>query len=376
MTGTAATPQGSARRTLDQLTALRFVAAMAVLFSHLAFLATNRIKGVGAVYDMLFRQGGIGVSFFFVLSGFIISHVYRDRLVGGAIGVRQFLFRRLSRIMPLHWATALAFAAWLTVAKGEPPASSTLLLNLALLQSWAPDPLVHFSLNGPSWSLSDEMFFYLCFPVLALASSRLLGGAVATAVIVLGLLAAASSATTPGFSASAEWLFYVNPATRLVEFVTGVLLHRAYRAGAGRACAGTGFEVAASAAIVMAMLGAEPIGVPLAFRYQLAFLPVMAATVLIFAYGDGALSRRLRRPLPVLLGEASFALYLIHRPIVTFAAQTWADGGPGDVALAIALAIGSTLLAVATFVCFERPVLDRLRNGRRRASAPLRSHEA
>jgi peptidoglycan/LPS O-acetylase OafA/YrhL len=367
----AAPPQAG---TIPQLTALRFFAAFVVLLSHLDFLESNASPVVGATYTLFLHQGFCGVSFFYVLSGFIISHAYRDRLATGRIGAGTYLYHRLTRIMPLHWLTALLFAGWLTIAEADPPRLTTLLLNLGLLHAWFPAMTIHYSLNGPSWSLSDELFFYIAFiplvrvPIRGLCWIAALGGA---AIAGLALI---SALTVEGYSNIAEWFFYVSPATRLLEFVTGMILYHAWRSGQGRRFSTTRVEAVLILAVPAAMVGFAVFEVPMPFRYQLAWLPLMAALVLVFAHGRGGVTRLLRTRLLVLLGEASFALYHTHRPIVTLAHQLVGDPARGwrDVALALLLVPLCAAVSIFVFLNFERPVLRWSRGGRRtrRMDAP------
>ncbi|MCM8731659.1 acyltransferase family protein [Hephaestia sp. GCM10023244] len=352
---------------ITQLTALRYVAAFAVMLSHLDFLAANTSPAVRATYTLFFHQGFSGVSFFYILSGFIISYAYRDRLLAGTIGTGAYLYRRLTRIVPLHWLTALVFAGWLAVAEADPPHLTTLVLNLGLLHAWFPAMTIHYSLNGPSWSLSDEAFFYVAFLPLVRVPVRGLCWIAALGLAVIAALALASSLTETAYSPTIEWFFYVNPAARLLEFVTGMLLYHVWRAGRGRAFATTAAEVTLIVAVPVAMLGFALLDVPMQFRYQLAYLPLMAALVLVFAYGGGGVTRMLRtRPL-VLLGEASFALYLTHRPIITLTHQVLGGRahGWGDVLLSALLLVVCSAVSIAVFLGFERPILRWSRRARR-----------
>ena len=126
-------PSPSAAPRLDQLTALRFFAALAVLFSHLWILQEppNLLRPLART---VFHEGYAGVSFFFMLSGFILSYNYQARLASGAISQARYLILRVIRIFPLHLATALPFAVALLLAGGlaELPRVAA---NLALLQA-------------------------------------------------------------------------------------------------------------------------------------------------------------------------------------------------------------------------------------------------
>jgi len=354
-----AAPDGSS--SLSQLTALRFVAAFAVLLSHLDFLGEGSGRASGWLYETLLRQGYCGVSFFYILSGFILSHAYGDRLRQGTATLRSYMMSRIFRIAPLHWLMALIFIGWLALA-GEMPGPGTILLNLGLMHAWVPDPSIHYALNGPSWSLSDELAFYAAFPWLCRMQTRSLGLCLSGGLFLITGWALIM-ARQGGYSATGEWVFYVFPPVRLIDFIVGMLLYRAWRSGHGNALAGTGAEVAVVIAVPAAMIGFSLMALPMPLRWQLAYLPIMAAAVLIFAHGRGAVSRALRNPWIILLGQSSFALYLTHRPIITLAHRLW--GGDPAHYLSMSLSLPPLCVGVSLmiFLFLERPMMAFLRHG-------------
>src|SRR5688500_9857004 len=122
---------------LDGLTSLRFFAAMAIVLFH-----CDGVFGLGKGGFALLQ----GVSFFYVLSGFILARVY-PRLAGRA-AVFAFWRARVARIWPAYLA-ALAIGAWLL---GYEWRFGTALAYLAMVQSWVPLPGYYFSYNGVGWS--------------------------------------------------------------------------------------------------------------------------------------------------------------------------------------------------------------------------------
>ena len=307
-------------RRLEQLTSLRFFAALAVLTSHLWPLAEDP-NPLQPVATTLFHEGYAGVSFFFMLSGFILSHTYQGKLVSGAISRGKYLALRIARIAPLHWLLAVPFAvaAFVSVGRDSLPSS---LLNILLLQSWVPNSTWYFTLVGPSWSLSDEAFFYSCFAGLAFLSLRrlaLFAGVLLAADVAMVAVLVASGHGAIGLGQGlsiTHWLTYILPVTRLLDFVLGMLLYRLPRPVLGKA-RGSAIELGAVALVLGAMVAFITWGLPEAVRMQLAYLPFMALMIWAFACGNGVLARGMgnSRAL-VLLGDASFALYLIHLPLI------------------------------------------------------------
>lgn len=346
---------------LPQLTSLRYFAALLVMGSHLDFLKQSTAAPIRLIYDRFLHEGYCGVSFFFVLSGLIISHAYRDALLSRRTTVTAYLARRTARILPMHWLVALPFIAWVTLGEERPIEPLLLTLNLLLLHAWAMPGELHFSLNGPSWSLSVEMFFYAMFPLLILLPRAVLAYLAVLQCIGIAAVALAAAILVPGFSPDVEWLLYVNPLVRLLEFIIGMLVYDAWRRGHMREWAGTKSELALVALVPACMAGFVALNVPLPLRWQLAYLPLAAALVFVFACGDGVISRGLRSPVLVGLGEASFSLYLIHRPIFTLVTRLSGLLSPGaEIAMAGGLLAGCSLLSIVVHRRVEAPVTARL----------------
>ena len=304
---------------LDQLTSLRFFAALAVLSSHLWMLAESPdiLRPLG---QTVFHEGYAGVSFFFMLSGFILNYTYRRKLLQGAISKTRYLVLRVIRIYPLHAITALPFAAYalLNGGLGELPKA---IANLALAQSWIPLPDFYFSLNEPSWSLSDELFFYAAFAWLAFLPARRLALGASALFAIAALTACAlmihghASWRIDGKFGFPHWLSYINPATRLLDFLVGMLIYRCPRPRLSRRLWTAG-EALALLALLAAMYAFSRLQLPEVLRGQLLYLPFMALVIYVFAQGVGAVSEGLRDWRLVRLGDASFALYMIHLPIL------------------------------------------------------------
>jgi peptidoglycan/LPS O-acetylase OafA/YrhL len=315
---------------LDQLTALRFFAALAVVGSHLWPLAEypGPLQGLART---LLHEGYAGVSFFFMLSGYILAHSYTDRLASGAVPVRRYLVLRVARIAPLHWLVALPLAG-IALWQDGLAIWPKVLVNLSLLQAWVPRSDWYFTINEPSWSLSDEAFFYACFAALACWPLRRLKGLAAGLLalnlgVVIWRLSTGQGAVLDGDrNTLTHWLTYINPLARLLDFVVGMLVYHAPWRG------GTRRELGVVALLLLAMVAYPVLGLPDALRMQLAYLPIMALVIGIFGQGAGAVSRWLEEcPKLVLLGDASFALYLVHLPILH--GGLWVQEWLGDAAL-------------------------------------------
>lgn len=351
---------------LLQLTSLRFFAALAVVFSHLGFLRTieNPIKPIA---DTFFHEGYIGVSFFFVLSGFILCHTYQNLIVDKKITSKKYILLRLSRIYPLHFLTAIPFLFYL-LYKQSPDYIIIITLNITLLQSWMLIPKYYFSLNAVSWSLSVELFFYSSFIFLAKAQTRLL---IKIALTLLSLIAIAVTVMIStgngawridGWLVICHWVSYINPVFRLLDFIVGILIYRLTFAKTKNKSDSIN-EIVSAALLLSAMYVFPKYNFPEVLRAQLLYLPLMAYVIYSFSNGKGVISNCLKGKNIVLLGEASFSLYLIHQPIIALAYVYYQKMN-----LTISLVYFSAFLtlfcilaSVMTFKVIEKPIHNYLK---------------
>ncbi|MEI8341699.1 MAG: acyltransferase, partial [Verrucomicrobiota bacterium] len=142
------------------LTSLRFVAAAMVVVTH-----SSGHFGIPQHFSYPFVLGQ-AVAFFFVLSGFILAYVYPS-LERKDIG--PFLRARVARIWPAHLFCFVLFCFIISPFSAFSNLNSLLGVtgaNLFLVHSWIPWPKVNGAFNAPTWSISAEWFFYLCFPFL------------------------------------------------------------------------------------------------------------------------------------------------------------------------------------------------------------------
>jgi len=331
--------------TIRPLTSLRFFAATMVFIQHLPVL-----QGIVPIF-----LGPAGVSFFFVLSGFVLTYAYRRVFRDGLLRRRdalRFWAARVARIYPLHVCTLIVAAFLIRDAEKNTPIA--FLLQLGLLQTWVPYRHYTFSFNAPAWSISDEAFFYALFPLIVVAIFRLKLSFAQCVVTMCAIYAALTVLVVRSYSSagSFEWAMFQFPPTRLVEFICGILVAEAFSKNPLKlgTWAATALEVLLPAAFLLAAL--LPIPAPLIGTTFTT--PLAVAIVFIFALRAGYVSRLLSaRPL-VYLGEVSFAIYMVHYMIVREV----------NTALAIALT-----LAVAIFAheLIEKPAqrfLLRLFDGR------------
>src|SRR6185312_14161347 len=206
---------GSRRPRLLSLTSLRAFAAFAVFTRH----ASETFFKVGD-HSSLTRQGATGVSFFFILSGFVLAWSYRP---GDSAG--RFYRRRFARIYPAYILMLVLTQVSVGTRHGFPLVP--FLLNGTLVQSWVPSAKIFFTSDMGAWSLGCEAFFYLLFPLLLPLVTRAAPRRrwqVLALVGVVDLTVALATHSPSQASGFGLWLVYIFPVTRLGEFVVGLIL--------------------------------------------------------------------------------------------------------------------------------------------------------
>lgn len=377
---------------IPALTGLRFVAALAVLGFHRGqeFLAVapRPLRALAA-------NGYVGVSLFFVLSGFILAYTYCER-AGERVGLRAFYEARLARIYPVY-LLGLLLALPFGVATGltAPDWAARLhlalgfLAELLLVQSWHPDSAC--GLNCPGWSLSVEVGFYLLFPFLtwlffrsARALAVLFVACVGLAVLppLLYLALRPDGALAVGPATHTFWVAVVkyNPALHLGEFLLGIVtaalsVHlSAGRPGGLRPWLA---EPLLPAALLLALLASAPLE-PYLLVHNGLLAPLFAWLIVALALAGAdasrpasGLVRLLSHPVLVLLGEASYSLYILHMPLwMWYSALGRRLVAPAT--LVLSFPMYALLVVVAAVIVFRRVEVP-ARNAVRRALAAPRT---
>jgi peptidoglycan/LPS O-acetylase OafA/YrhL len=331
---------------LPALTSLRFVAAMVVVVYHTVFL----VAPVWARESRVLALGLGSVSFFFLLSGYILATVYLGD--GRRVNAREFYWARVARVYPLVVVTLLMDVPFLLATRvardglgaGMGKTGASLVGSALLVQGWVP---ALGGINFPSWSLSVEALFYALFPVLGVALWRLRGVRiwVLAAAVYLGGQALVAAA---GMRFSDE-VVSREPLLHLPVFVLGILLAR-WQSGREFG-SGTRWAVLAGAVAMVTATVWIPRGWLTLVNDGL-LAPAFAGVVLVFSRPFGWLGRVLSMRWMEVLGEASFGLYLLHIPLLhAMMALGW-QGGWGRYGAYLAVCLG---LSVASFYGFETP---------------------
>lgn len=297
---------------IDSLTGLRFIAAFLVVLCHFGKLPSPQF-----VYNVL-SHGFVAVNLFFILSGFILTYSYISRDGSLNTSKRNFWVARFARIYPVYLlGFAIAAPAALQEIRsigGASPWIDTGLFAaaaLTLVQSWSSVATLVW--NPPAWSLSAEAFFYLLFPFVAPAILKLTsrGLLVATLVFWIASLAAPVAPLVSAHFDRNFWMF--NPLVRLPEFLLGIALGKYWLTRKRRDFDRYApYLAVASALMLVAFLSLDA---PESVFMNGTTAPLMMALIYSLACGRGVLAQFLATKPMVLLGEASYSLYLFHWPL-------------------------------------------------------------
>jgi len=310
---------------IDNLTCARFFAALLVFLHHSATLFPMPVW-----LKHFFYNGYMGVTFFFVLSGFVISASSADEMFSPNVAtVLRFYLRRVARIVPVWLFLSLPM---LVSDASRQPGSDMLWRYLTFSQAWSGDRALAFSFLSLSWTLSCEFFFYLVFPAFAFGVLRVtktrigvLFG-IAAAALLLPWIGAAWFDADPARAAldgadpgSAHRWLYRSPAWRFCEFAFGVCLNLIWRRYADRWRSMPlrpfwWLMFAISVATVFALMAWTVIG---PFTWTAAYIAPFGLLIVSLATLEPR--RQVRAAgfaLLVLLGEASYSFYLAHQSFV------------------------------------------------------------
>lgn len=348
---------------LPSLTGSRFWAALLVFLFHSSLpsdLAPFSDPTIQHIFTVIVGKAGwLGVSYFFILSGFIMVWSAKDNDTVG-----DFYLRRFAKIYPTHcltWAIAFIIGA-MSIYQYELWAS-----NLFLLNTWVDDVHYFFVGNRPSWSLCIEAMFYLSFPFLFRIMKAipekfdLLGLTVVTAASLLVqtyiYIWVEPNQMMKAFPISQQhfWVSYIFPPSRIFEFLAGMFAARLLMNG--RALVLT--KTASLALLAVAYIGA----MYLPYQFSMSVVFIIPVCLLIISMAGDDLKKRntlLNTKTSVWLGEISYSFYMVHFLVLFYFLNLTAGRKfnlPEGIALIAVALVLSVSCASFLYSYFEVPMM-------------------
>jgi peptidoglycan/LPS O-acetylase OafA/YrhL len=327
------------------LTGLRFVAAFVVFLFHMNM---RWPLGLPPMFNNVLGQGAIGMSLFFMLSGFVLSYRYGS----GDYSVKSYLVSRVARIYPVYLVAAVVTLPWLGIALSHQHrealwhniAQAVLLIgsNVLLLQAWFT-PMFSLWNNGGSWSISVEAFCYVCLPLLLPLLMRCSKQHVPKVLLGAWLLALLPGLVATAFTHPANGAFYSLPIFRLPEFVMGMCLYQLVSTLPKWLL--KPWVLPTVLAVFVAYLAMVGPSMVLYVGHSWLALPVIALSIATMVAGKGPLVNALASKPMVWLGKISYSFYSFQVLVIL-----WLISNHGGVVKVAPVLANNGLLALTALV--------------------------
>lgn len=284
----------------DSLQVFRGLAAFGVVIHHVAISTDALVSRIPVWLLAIFEHGFLGVDFFFVLSGFIImsSHFDDDKSV---TALKTYGIKRFVRIFPPYWPVSIALILAYFVLPGMSQGTRgdfSWLSSLLLLPDTPPALSV-------AWTLIHELMFYMIFSLFFISSRLFLACVAGWIVAILAAVWLAGDVQFPPFFAR-----LLNPIN--LEFVMGMVVAYLARGVANR----LGVPLIVLGGVMLAGLWLWPFALEQRVLFGLPFSALVLGGILLERQGKLALPRTM-----VLMGDASYSIYLVHNPIVSLTSR-------------------------------------------------------
>jgi peptidoglycan/LPS O-acetylase OafA/YrhL len=397
---------------IPALTGIRFFAATFVMLAHGSAVLFRFGEHQSAICSWLIGLVYIGMSTFFVLSGFVIHYNYFDSIrTKGSHGLGKFFLTRFARLYPL-FLLMIATDLWWGFSgngkitdNGQWQCLQALPYYVPMVQSWfykviGQNNLIYQIANNTpvTWSISTEWFFYCAYPFFVLFLVRLKRPTATLAVTISYAVGAfyliyISISTWPFLNAWGiacfgpiadvakfqdsfiRWVFYFSPYMRITEFFLGCLachcflkLRTVQISRWERVCGQTlqAFAIFIAFLLYWCLSVHKPalIGPPLNLVFGLA--PPMAIIIFCCARYQTPITRFLGLPILVLGGEISYGIYLTHI-LVFFELTRFVSNNPSTDsygALWIVFVIGiifTFIWSIFVYSFYEKPIRSMIR---------------
>lgn len=344
---------------IEQLTFTRFIAAMAIVFFHFG-KSLNIFSG--EIIHTLLIQANIGVSYFFILSGFVMIIAYGKKSEVGAV---SYMKNRFARIYPLYIFAILLSLLNKSFFVQERYYVPDIIENILAIQSWIPRKAM--SINFPGWSLSVEFFFYAVFPFAFNYFYRKFSVKKLFVPILLIWLVSQlwfNWALNSGLSYGTEtethnFLFYF-PLLHLNQFLIGNLTGLFFIKYLQNKQGNYDWILVLCGILLILSLIFRPENI----SYHNGLMAVIFVPFIIFtALNTGVFTRIFEKKFPVYLGEISYGVYILQVPVYTMTQYFLNKAGING--SFVVFGIGIIVLLVVSAISYhwiEKPLREKIKN--------------
>lgn len=325
---------------LDSLQIFRGLAALSVVFFHTAGGVNFFVQKIPDWLNAILMHGFLGVDFFFILSGFIIMNSHFDDEKSFA-SLKVYLAKRFIRIFPPYWIISfILFLGYILI----PQLSQGNRTNIGLISSLFLLPSDYPPLLIVAWTLIHEMIFYLIFCVYFISNRLFL------ALIITWIIAIVGANSLGITEKSQTFLYILNPIN--LEFICGMGVAYLVRFISSRYA----IFILILSMVLFAIIW--PYAVECRILFGLSFALMVLSVVLIEHEGNIHFPFWL-----ILIGDASYSIYLIHNPIVSLTSRMVANFKDmiGWQLGLVAGVIASLAIGIAFHLLLEKPLLKILR---------------
>lgn len=341
---------------IDQITFTRFIAAVLIVVFH---FGKNVFPFNVPAFSSLFEQANVGVSYFFLLSGFVMIIAYGNQ---EKVSPVKYYQNRFGRIYPVYFLAIVLWFVWHLVAI-QPINYASILCDSLAIQSWILNTSYQF--NYPGWSICVEMLFYLLFPVLLNSIYRRIqfkyiffGSLIIWFLTQLFLNIRTSPLFNNGVYVIPGHTMYF-PLMHLNEFlignVAGLFFLKKFK----------NYKRKLDMPVLICLVGAIlALKYSFGLNYHNGLLAIFFIPMIVFmAINNGILTRIMEHKSLVFLGEASYGIYILQYPVFYFVNYALVSVGLYDDFAIFYISLAALILVSSfSYKYFETPLRVRIRS--------------
>lgn len=297
---------------MNALYALRFIAIVAIYIHHLNYP---------------YALGGIGVLFFFMLSGFTMAYSMNNKnFEFNKKNLLLFYKQKIIKLYPMYIVT-LFLSIPLMNASNVAFKLKDIISHILLIQTYIPDQGKVFYFNGLSWFIADLGFFYLLTPFFFYIikkfelhrKRKIIFALIIILFIISCWIAYLFKDNSLDFSFG-WWLTYISPYFRIMEYLIGFLLGIIFvNLNLNKLKDAIGFfTVLELFSIILLVLTYKFEFIKNSYKCATYYLPTMSILIFIYAFGKGLISKIISNPLFIHLGKISFIVYIVHQLVIQY----------------------------------------------------------